>query len=83
MAFIIPTVAVDGGVSLIIWGVRKPWTNDDSADKRAKEFIAALPAEVKKYVKNVEFGPTGIKIAFTSNTPASIQKAIRENVRVA
>ncbi len=83
MAFIIPIVAIGGGVSLIIWGVRKLWTNDDSADKRAKEFIAALPTEVKKSVKSVEVGPTGIKIAFTDNTPASIQKAIRENVRVA
>jgi len=51
MAFIIPIVAIGGGVSLIIWSVRKLWTNDDSADKRAKEFIAALPTEVKKSVK--------------------------------
>lgn len=45
MAFIIPIVAIGGGGSLIIWGARKLWTNDDSADKRAKEFIAALPEE--------------------------------------
>jgi hypothetical protein len=80
VSFIIPVAAIGSGVSLILWGARMMWTRDDSADKRAADFLRAMPTRLRKYVDSVSFGKDGIQVTLKTNAPVEVKKEIETNV---
>ncbi|WP_245590690.1 substrate-binding periplasmic protein [Nitratidesulfovibrio termitidis] len=82
MPFFIPAFAVAGGVCLVVWGAKKIFHNDDSADQLTAKFVASLPAHLGKHVKRVSIDKDkGISIDFNDNTPEDAKKEIRDNIK--
>ncbi len=68
-------------MSLLVWGAKKTFTNDDSADERAKEILASIPKEFAKFVESVEVAPNGVRLHLRDSTPPQIAKEIKKNIR--
>jgi hypothetical protein len=73
-------MAIGGGVGLIVWGVQKVWTKDDSADERVQEFLQSLPEKIRKYVDSVEVTDKGMKVTLRQDAPVDVQKEIETHV---
>lgn len=80
MPFFIPVIAIGSGVGLVIWGVRKIWNNDDSADKFVAEFIKEIPSYIEKYIESVEFNDGEFKVKFKAQTPTQIKQDFENNI---
>ncbi len=80
MPFFIPAISIGAGVTLIVWGSKMFLDNNDSADEKAAEILARIPAEFAQYIDEISTDSTGIHISFRFGTPLRVRRAVRNNI---
>lgn len=82
MAYIIPGLAITSGVGLVIWGVNKIFSKDDSADQKAAKTLSSVPDKFRKFISKIEFQNGRLTIALMDNTPQNVKDEFTKEIKI-
>lgn len=79
--FIIPALAIGGGIGFILWGAKMIFDKNDSADEVIGTFLKGVPNHIRNYIQSVEISPEGyLKVNFNKETPKEIEQELENNL---